>query len=125
MRTFTFFITLLLTLSISAQNTSYWQQHVDYKMDIDMDVETYQYNGKQELTYTNYSPDTLNVVFYHLYFNAFQPNSEMDVRLQNIKDPDGRMVTNLGTKEAPIYESRISKLQNHEIGFIKVNSLKQ
>ncbi len=125
MKKFTFLIALFLTYSISAQNASYWQQHVDYKMDIDMDVKTYQYNGLQELTYTNNSPDTLNVVYYHLYFNAFQPNSEMDVRLQNISDPDGRMVTNLGTKEAPIFESRIAKLQANEIGFIKVNSLQQ
>ena len=125
MKNFTFLIILLLTFSISAQNTSYWQQHVDYKMDIDMDAKTHQYNGQQELTYTNNSPDTLKVVYYHLYFNAFQPNSEMDVRLQNIKDPDGRMVNNLGTKEAPIFESRIAKLQDHEIGYLKVNSLQQ
>ncbi len=25
-------------------NTSYWQQHVDYKMEIDMDVDSYQYD---------------------------------------------------------------------------------
>ncbi len=125
MKKITFLIALIATFSITAQNTTYWQQHVDYKMDIDMDAEKYQYNGVQQLVYTNNSPDTLKIVFYHLYFNAFQPGSEMDVRLQNIKDPDGRMVNNLGTKEKPIYESRIAKLQANEIGFIKVNSLQQ
>ena len=61
-----------LSLSAIAQNnTSYWQQHVDYNMDIDMDVETFQYKGTQKLEYTNNSPDDLNRVFYHLYFNAF------------------------------------------------------
>ncbi|MBT8255403.1 MAG: M1 family peptidase, partial [Bacteroidia bacterium] len=69
------------SLSMSAQNsTAYWQQKVDYKIEIDMDVESWQYKGKQRLTYTNNSPDTLYKVFYHLYFNAFQPGSEMDVR---------------------------------------------
>jgi len=125
MKKFTILIILLLTFSISAQNTSYWQQHVDYKMDIDVDAENYQYDGVQFLTYTNNSPDTLNVVFYHLYFNAFQPGSDMDIRLQNTPDPDGRMVNNLGTKENPIFESRIAKLQANEIGFIKVNYLQQ
>jgi len=94
-------------------NQAYWQQHVDYTMDIDMDVKTYQYKGIQKLVYTNNSPDALNKVFYHLYFNAFQPNSQMDVRSRNIKDPDRRV------------GDRISKLSPSEIGYIKVNSLKQ
>lgn len=110
---------------VQSQNISYWQQHVDYTMEIDMDVETYQYNGKQKLIYTNNSPDVLDKVFYHLFFNAFQPGSEMDIRLHHIADPDGRMVNNIGTKEQPIFESRIAKLNPNEIGFIKVNSLKQ
>ncbi len=94
-------------------SSSYWQQHVDYKMDIDMDVNAYQYKGKQELVYTNNSPDVLSRVYYHLYFNAFQPGSEMDVRSRTIADPDGRV------------GDRISKLKPNEIGYIKVNSLKQ
>lgn len=103
----------------------YWQQHVDYKMDIDMDVNTYKYQGKQILKYTNNSPDTLHKVFYHLYFNAFQPGSEMDARLQSISDPDYRMVNNIGTKENPIYQSRIATLKPNEIGYIKVKKLTQ
>ena len=79
-------------------------------MIIDMNVETFQYKGNQHLTYTNNSPDTLTRVYYHLYLNAFQPGSNMDVRLQQIKDPDKRMVNNIGTNDNPIYESRISQL---------------
>lgn len=123
-----FFAIILFSagFNVTAQNnTSYWQQRVDYDMDIDMNVENYQYTGDQKLVYTNNSPDTLNQVFYHLYFNAFQPGSEMDIRLQNIADPDGRMVNNLGTQENPKYESRISSLKPNEIGFLKVLSLKQ
>ncbi|MGJ8743915.1 M1 family metallopeptidase [Polaribacter sp.] len=96
-----------------SKNNVYWQQHVSYKMDIDVDVNKYQYKGKQTLVYTNNSPDDLEKVFYHLYFNAFQPGSQMDVRSLNIKDPDKRV------------GDRISKLQPNEIGFIKVNSLLQ
>lgn len=94
-------------------------------MSIDMDVTNYKYNGKQVLEYTNNSPDVLHKVFYHLHFNAFQPDSEMDARLQTIPDPDRRMAVNLGTRENPQYESRISKLTPSEIGFIDVKSLTQ
>ena len=85
-----FFLLLCLSAisTYSQNNTTYWQQHVNYKMDVDVDVKTYQYKGTQQLAYTNNSPDALNQVFYHLYFNAFQPGSEMDVRLQSIPDPD-------------------------------------
>lgn len=104
--------------SIVAQSASYWQQHVDYKMDVSMNTKNYQYKGKQELVYTNNSPDTLKRVFYHLYNNAFQPGSEMDARLQTIKDPDGRMVTKLK-------ESRIKTLKPDEIGYLNISNFKQ
>lgn len=121
-------ILIFLCISITnyAQNNfPYWQQHVDYTMDVDVNVNNYQYTGTQKLVYTNNSPDTLNSVYYHLYFNAFQPGSEMDARLQSIPDPDQRMVNNIGTKENPQYESRIAKLTPSEIGYLKVISLTQ
>ncbi|WP_034887139.1 M1 family metallopeptidase [Gillisia sp. Hel_I_29] len=119
-------ILILTGGAMSAQeNPNYWQQHVDYKMDIDMNVNNFQYTGSQELKYTNNSPDTLKKVFYHLFFNALQPGSDMDMRLQDIADPDGRMVNNLGTKEEPKYQSRISILKPNEIGYLRVESLDQ
>ncbi|MES2747402.1 MAG: M1 family metallopeptidase [Bacteroidota bacterium] len=112
--------------NVFSQSTSYWQQHVDYKMDVTMNVETYQYKGKQELAYTNNSNDTLHKVFYHLFNNAFQPGSEMDMRLQNIKDPDGRMVDRVKTSGNEFKnESRIAKLQPNEIGYLHISNFKQ
>ena len=104
---------LFITIVSAQNNTSYWQQRVDYKMEIDLDVETNQYKGTQELTYTNNSPDTIYRVFYHLYFNAFQPGSDMDIRSFTISDPDGRV------------GDRISKLSPEEIGYIKPTKLTQ
>jgi hypothetical protein len=96
-----------------ATQTTYWQQRVAYTMAIDVDAKKHQYKGTQKAIYTNNSPDELTKVYYHLYFNAFQPGSQMDVRSLNIKDPDSRV------------RDRISKLNADEIGYIKVNSLKQ
>ena len=57
-------LTILTSIWATAQNnTSYWQQNVNYKMDVNMDVKNYQYSGIQELVYTNNTPDTLNSVF--------------------------------------------------------------
>ena len=96
-----------------AQNTGYWQQKVNYVMDIDFDHKKHQFRGKQDLTYYNNSPDTLYEVYYHLYFNAFQPGSEMDIRNQNLRDRDRRI------------GDRIGKLKSDEIGYQKILSLKQ
>ncbi len=110
---------LLLVLSVSAQgNQGYWQQAVDYTMKVNMDVDTYRYTGTQELVYTNNSPDTLNRVYYHMYFNAFQPGSEMDMRLQHIEDPDRRMTGENG-------KSRIAALNPDEIGYLRATALTQ
>ncbi|WP_033959488.1 M1 family metallopeptidase [Psychroserpens jangbogonensis] len=110
---------------IEYKTDGYWQQQADYTMEIDMDVTSYQFEGKQNIIYTNNSPDELDKVFYHLYFNAFQPGSEMDMRAQTIPDPDKRLAPNIGTDEDPIYESRISILKPNEIGYINVKSLLQ
>ena len=73
-----FLVALSFSLMIScAQNSKnstsstngYWQQHVDYTMDVDVNVEKFQYSGTQKLVYTNNSPDDLNNVYYHLYYN--------------------------------------------------------
>ncbi|MEE9374356.1 MAG: M1 family metallopeptidase [Saprospiraceae bacterium] len=103
---------LLFSMSVFSQSDR-WQQHVEYEMEIDFDVKKHQYKGKQKVNYTNNSPDILNKIFYHLYLNAFQPNSMMDMRSRLILDPDRRV------------GDRISKLKPNEIGYHKVLSLKQ
>jgi hypothetical protein len=117
-----FFLLLIFICCLLAANAQpdRWQQRVKYNMDINMDVSTNRFTGKQKLEYSNNSPDTLYKVFYHLYWNAFQPGSMMDVRsreLGKIKfngrpDWDGRV------------RDRIAKLKDDEIGYQKVLSLK-
>ena len=104
---------VLIFYSSAIFGQTYWQQAVDYKMEVDMEVETFQYSGKQELLYTNNSPDSLKKVFYHLYYNAFQPGSEMAVRIKNGKDKNTR------------FKVDIDSLTPLEIGYLKVSNLQQ
>lgn len=107
-------LVLLLLISLSAAGQDYrWQQRVEYTMQIDLDVKMHRVKGVQKLVYHNNSPDTLTTVYYHLYFNAFQPGSMMDERSRALPDPDRRVL------------DRISKLTPTEIGYQKVLSLKQ
>ena len=84
-------LSLLFIFGAFGAQAQYWQQAVDYKMHIDLDVASHQYDGTSTITYTNNSPDTLRKAYFHLYFNAFQPESMMDVRSRTIKDPDRRV----------------------------------
>ncbi len=97
-----------------------WQQRVKYTMDINMNVETNQFTGKQQLDYTNHSPDTLRKVFYHLYWNAFQPNSMMDNRSREL----GKVIVNDRPDWDFRVEDRIMHLKPDEIGYQKILSLK-
>lgn len=103
----------LIAANFASAQTGRFQQSVNYQMDVSMDVKTNKYTGTQLLTYTNNSPDTLDKVFYHLYYNAFQPGSMMDVRSRTIADPDRRV------------GDRISNLGPDEIGYMHVKSLTQ
>lgn len=105
------FLFMIISSGVFAQ-TGRFQQAANYQMDVDIDVKTNQYTGSQVLIYTNNSPDTLNRVFYHLFYNAFQPGSMMDERSRSIADADRRV------------GDRISKLKPNEIGFLRVSSLK-
>ncbi len=104
---------LFFSLPFVLLSQSNWQQNADYEMNVDIDVESYRFNGSQEILYTNNSPDTISKVYYHLYFNAFKPGSQMDVRSLNISDPDSRV------------KDRISKLGENEEGDLSVFELKQ
>lgn len=82
-------------------------------MDIDMDVSDFTFTGNQKIVYTNNSPDTINKVYYHLFFNAFRPGSQMDLRSRTIQDPDRRV------------GSRILGLEKKDFGELRVEFLRQ
>lgn len=112
LRPLVFSITALSFLLASAQ-CDRWQQRVKYQMDVALDVRTHRFSGANELTYTNSSPDTLSEVFFHLYFNAFRPGSEMDVRSRTVEDPDSRV------------GGRIAELTRSEMGELVVDRMTQ
>ena len=106
-------LTLIFAFLINIMNAQYWQQKVNYTMEVELDPSTAQYEGRQKLVYTNNSPETLHKVFYHLYFNAFKPGSEMAIRLKNAADRNRRFKVDLDT------------LSLQQQGFLKVNRLTQ
>ena len=124
-KSFLIFLQLFFLMNVNAQPDR-WQQKVKYVMNIDMNVQTNRVSGKQKLDYWNNSPDTLSRVFYHLYWNAFQPNSMMDNRSRRQgtislrTDREGNEVKDWD----PRIGDRIQNLKPEEYGYQKILSLK-
>lgn len=53
----------------------YWQQQVDYRMDVTLDPEAETIQAKATVTYTNNSPDPLSLLWLGLEQNIFQEDS--------------------------------------------------
>jgi hypothetical protein len=125
----TFFFLLLGTIglcTVASSQPDRWQQRIKYHIDVTMNVETNRFAGTEKLDYTNNSPDTLTRVFFHLYWNAFQPGSSMDVR--SIELGKTRLSEPRRNSDGLDWDARvkdhISKLTPDEIGYQHVKSIK-
>ena len=88
----------------------YWQQDVHYTIEAELNDKSHVITGKEFLTYWNNSPDSLTVVYFHLYQNAFQPGSYYD-----------KLLKQQGYK--PYYGNYEKQKKGTEIVKIKVNGV--
>jgi len=123
---------LIIACLIVKAQPDRWQQRIAYNISVNMNVTANQFTGIEKIDYWNNSPDTLNRVFFHLYWNAFQPNSMMDIRSREL----GKTVLGTDREGNPIYDwddrvkDRIQHLQPNEIGYdsavyVKLNGIAQ
>jgi hypothetical protein len=116
----------LALYKISTAQPERWQQRISYAIDVSLNVNTNIVNGTEKIDYYNNSPDTLSRIFFHTYWNAFQPNSSMDVRSRELgkillgKDKEGKNVYDWD----PRVKDRILNLKPNEVGYQKVAYVK-
>ncbi|MBL7739574.1 MAG: M1 family metallopeptidase [Chitinophagaceae bacterium] len=96
----------LFAIPFNLYAQGYWQQRIKYVMDVHLEVQTNKISGKQTISYTNNSSDTLNRIFIHLYWNAFKPNSLMDASSQST---EGLVVGRTGGRELTDFDRRFKK----------------
>jgi hypothetical protein len=120
-----FFTFLIFISSITVAQPGYWQQKVSYSMDVHLDVQTNILSGKQTISYTNNSPDTLRQLFFHLFYNAFQKGSMMDELTRSTEnlvignDAKGKEITDFDKR----FKYRISEMTEEEEGYSHIVSL--
>ncbi len=79
-----FFITLGLSGVVSAQE--YWQQQVDYQIDVTLSKDGRTISGSEILIYTNNSPDTLHVLYLKAFANSARKGSLMDKKRRDLEN---------------------------------------
>jgi hypothetical protein len=78
-----------VSLSQTPDSTKpYWQQEVDYKIDVALNDKNHTLKGLLSLVYTNNSPDNLDYIWFHLWPNAYK-NENTAYAKQILRDPDG------------------------------------
>ena len=70
---------LLLSLVIiwpflKASSQEYFQQEVNYKINVTLNDKNHELNGFESVEYINNSPDTLSFLYFHLWPNAYSDN---------------------------------------------------
>ena len=80
---------LVFPLVASAQPTAkpvalatYWQQQVNYSIDVTLDDQQHLLTGREELVYTNNSPNALPFIWFHLWPNAYRDDNTAFARQQ-------------------------------------------
>ncbi len=70
-RPFLFFL-LLCQLQIANCQNAYFQQQVNYKIDVTLNDVDNTLDGFEIIEYTNHSTDTLRFIWFHLWPNAYK-----------------------------------------------------
>lgn len=74
---------VILSFTVSAQE--YWQQEVNYKIDVKLDDQNHMLSGFEEFEYINNSPDPLDTIWMHIWPNAYK-NGETALAKQQYND---------------------------------------
>ena len=96
---------ILIPALVNAEKP-YFQQDVTYDIKAELDTESAVLAGIENIRYINNSPDTLHEIYFHLFYNAFQPGSYLD--MQN--------------RERGYY--RISRLNEKDRGYMNIDLIK-
>lgn len=100
MKTFLFVLLIIISLDSFSQDT-YWQQYLNYKIDVSLNDKEKSLTGSESIVYKNNSPQSLDFIWFHLWANAYK--NESTALFQQILNDS----------------SRKNKAEKHEPGFVE------
>ncbi len=107
-------ITIAITIStncVNGQDSTYFQQSVNYIIDVKLDDKEHVLTGKIKINYTNNSPDILDKIGMHLWPNAFSTKSTEFAKQKLLH------------RSTKYYDSEFEQSGNIKIFLLKVNGI--
>jgi len=68
-------LSLFILLQCKANNKPYFQQEVNYHIQVSLDDTHNELNAKETIEYTNNSPNALPFLYFHIWANAYKENT--------------------------------------------------
>jgi len=93
-----FILILLSFCSFFSYGQTYWQQEVDYTINVSLDDKNHVLRGSEEFTYSNNSPDQLNRLYIHIWPNAYKDKNTALAK-QQYQGGDGNGILRFGPDE--------------------------
>lgn len=69
---FLFILIISSLLGFSQKGEQYFQQEVNYQINVELDDQRHKLKASETITYINNSPKTLNYIYFHLWPNAYK-----------------------------------------------------
>jgi hypothetical protein len=83
-----FVLILVFSISQTFAQQAYFQQHLNYKMDVSLNDSDKSLKGFETIVYKNNSPSTLDFIWFHIWPNAYK--NENTALFQQIKNDPSR-----------------------------------
>jgi hypothetical protein len=89
MRQYLLLVLINFPVLIGNAQDNYWQQQVNYDVNVELNDVNHTLKGNISIDYTNNSPDTLTYIWFHLWPNAYK-DKETAYAKQILDDAEGR-----------------------------------
>ena len=90
----------------------YFQQEINYDLKVDLDPGSAKLVGVETILYKNNSPDTLEEIYFHLFYNAFRRGSYLDLKERKAGDYS---IANLSDRAAGFARIDMIEIDGQEI----------
>ena len=113
-------ILIIASINVNAQK-KYFQQDVDYKIEVALDDENHILRGKETIHYKNNSNDTLRFILFHLWANAYK-NDKSTYTEHEVENRDTKFYYSMEEQRGFI-DSLEFKVDNENVNISNFNNL--
>lgn len=101
----------------------YWQNRADYIIDVTLNPKTLLITGKETITYTNNSPDSLYHLIFHLFPNMYKKGNMRDSDIDPSDESEGMVIDKIKVNGFELTEKQKRELMTTEHTLLRLKLL--